>query len=90
MGPEMSRAPAHETNEPAWYTTGQLAALVGVTDRTVANWAEAGLLPHHTTPGGHRRFPADGVARFLDERAAGRRAGARSRSTSSTRLNTKR
>jgi excisionase family DNA binding protein len=44
-----------------WLTSGEVAALLGVTDRTVANWANAGRIPHFTTPGGHRRFRADAV-----------------------------
>jgi excisionase family DNA binding protein len=51
-----------------WYTTGDIARLVGVTDRTVANWARAGALPHSLTPGGHRRFLKIDVERFLAER----------------------
>lgn len=42
--------------------------LLGVTARTVANWADAGLLPHHVTGGGHRRFRSQDVHGFLDER----------------------
>ena len=51
-----------------WMTTGQVGRLLGVTDRTVANWARAGLLPHHTTLGGHRRFRRGDVESFLEQR----------------------
>lgn len=37
-------------------TTGQAAALFGVTASTIKRWAEAGDLPHTRTLGGHLRF----------------------------------
>lgn len=41
-------------------TTGQVAAIFGVTTTTVKRWADSGLLPHFRTPGNHYRFkPAD-------------------------------
>jgi excisionase family DNA binding protein len=51
-----------------WYTSGDVARLLGVTDRTIVNWARGGLLPHHVTPGGHRRFLREDVERFIAER----------------------
>ena len=50
----------------AWYTTGEVAQLLGVSDRAVVNWARAGMLAHFTTPGGHRRFRVAAVEAFLD------------------------
>ena len=55
-----------------WYTTGDVAKLLGVTDRTVANWARSGVLPHHLTPGGHRRFHKSDVDRFVADVRRGR------------------
>jgi excisionase family DNA binding protein len=65
----MKRTSSIDENVRSWYTTGQLAALLGVTDRTVVNWANAGVLAHHTTPGGHRRFARAVVERFFAEMA---------------------
>jgi excisionase family DNA binding protein len=53
-----------------WYKTGEVARLLGVTDRTVINWARAGVLPHFTTPGGHRRFRTEDIDRFLEQRTS--------------------
>lgn len=49
---------------------GEVAALFSVDPRTVARWAEQGLLPDGAvvrTPGGHRRYRADAVRQLLDE-----------------------
>lgn len=39
-----------------WMTPGEAAGILGVTPRTVVRWAEAGVLDHMRTVGGHRRF----------------------------------
>lgn len=54
--------------------SADVAGLFHVTVRTVANWASSGRLPSVRTVGGHRRFPADGVASLL-ARTAGRPVG---------------
>jgi len=50
-------------------TTGQAAALLGVSTHTVSRWAKSGLIPSCRTPGGQLRFSADLVTgvrgRFL-------------------------
>lgn len=43
-------------NTTATLTTGQAAAMFGVTTSTIKRWAEAGDLPHTRTLGGHLRF----------------------------------
>jgi excisionase family DNA binding protein len=40
---------------------GEVAALLQVSRRSVAAWAQRGLLPFIETPGGHRRFRAADV-----------------------------
>jgi excisionase family DNA binding protein len=52
-----------------WYTTGEVAQLLGVSDRTVVNWARAGRIAHFTTPGGHRRYRVEDVQAFLAQRS---------------------
>jgi excisionase family DNA binding protein len=59
------------STDATWYTTGDVAKLLGVSDRTVVNWVRAGLLSAFTTPGGHRRFRAPDVETFLEERMSG-------------------
>lgn len=58
------------TNGPL--TTGQVAAIFGVTTTTVKRWADDGRLPSFRTPGGHYRFNAADVEtlRAATEKAA--------------------
>lgn len=43
--------------KPRFYTTHQVARMLGVSIPTVAAWCDAGRLAAHRTPGGHRRIP---------------------------------
>lgn len=45
--------------------TREVALLFEVSERTVTEWAARGRIPSVRTPGGHRRYPADGVAALL-------------------------
>lgn len=49
-------------------TPAQVARRFNVTITTVANWADAGLLPSFRTPGGQRRFYEADVAAFTEQR----------------------
>jgi excisionase family DNA binding protein len=49
-------------------TTNQIAQLVGVSERTVANWVDRGHLDAFRTPGGHRRIKPDALRVFLQDR----------------------
>lgn len=40
---------------------GEVAVLLQVSRRSVAAWAQRGLIPFIETPGGHRRFRANDV-----------------------------
>lgn len=42
-------------------TTGEVAAIFGVTLTTAKRWAEDGRLPSFRTPGGHYRFRPEDV-----------------------------
>jgi excisionase family DNA binding protein len=46
-------------------TTSEAAALLGVSVPTVRAWSDAGSLPVHRTPGGHRRFEVDELRAWL-------------------------
>jgi excisionase family DNA binding protein len=49
-------------------TTNQIGRLVGVSERTVANWIDRGYLAGVRTPGKHRRVEPEELVRFLSER----------------------
>jgi excisionase family DNA binding protein len=57
-------APQGEDIEALLRTT-EVARRLQVSARTVLAWAQAGKLPSILTPGGHRRYPAQGVERVL-------------------------
>jgi len=57
--------------------TADVAVLFQVSERTVSEWAKRGQIPSVRTPGGHRRYPADGIRWVLQESRNGPdRAGA--------------
>jgi len=49
-------------------TTHQIAGLLGVSERTVANWIDRGHLDAFRTPGGHRRVSPAALRKFLAHR----------------------
>jgi excisionase family DNA binding protein len=69
--PRPSYDPLRQATQP---TPGDLEVLLRTTEvarrlqvsaRTVLAWAQAGKLPSILTPGGHRRYPAQGVEQVL-------------------------
>lgn len=55
--------------------TSDVAALFQVSERTVSEWAKRGQVPSVRTPGGHRRYPAEGVRRLLQDGRGSSEAG---------------
>ena len=53
--------------------TADVALLFEVSERTVSEWAKKGQIPSVRTPGGHRRYPADGIRWLLEESRRGPR-----------------
>jgi excisionase family DNA binding protein len=49
---------------PVYYTTYQVAKMLGVSLPTVVNWVKSGLLAAHRTPGGHRRIARKDIIAF--------------------------
>lgn len=54
----------NETQGPVYYTTVQIAKMIGVRAPTVINWIDDGLIRAYRTPGGHRRISLDELVRF--------------------------
>jgi excisionase family DNA binding protein len=48
-------------------TPGEVAVMFRVNPKTVTRWARAGKISAVRTLGGHRRFRADEIRRFLEE-----------------------
>ena len=51
--------------------TADVALLFQVSERTVSEWAKRGQIPSVRTPGGHRRYPAEGIRWLLHESRQG-------------------
>ncbi len=52
---------------PVYFTTQQVATMLGVSVPTIVNWVESGKLNAHKTPGGHRRIGREALQRFSVE-----------------------
>lgn len=50
--------------------TAEVARLLHVSPKTIARWSLEKPLPHTTTPGGHRRFPATAIHELADRMEA--------------------
>ncbi len=53
-----------------WLTLSEAAKVLDVHPTTLRRWANNGDIPVLVTPGGHRRFSANDLARFARERSA--------------------
>jgi excisionase family DNA binding protein len=53
-------------NDDSLLTPAEVAALFRVDPKTVTRWAKAGKLSSIRTLGGHRRYRAEEVRRFLE------------------------
>ena len=62
FGPEVP-----QTLEGQLLRTSDVALLFQVSERTVSEWAKRGQIPSVRTPGGHRRYPAEGIRWLLQE-----------------------
>lgn len=50
----------------AWLTSGQVAAILSVSAKTVHRYAQEGKLPFSRTLGGHRRYPEAKIRELAD------------------------
>jgi len=53
--------------EKKWYTTHEVAKLLGVSPFAVWKWCKQGKIKHGKTLGGHFRIPREEVERLLKE-----------------------
>ena len=51
-----------------WLTLGQASEVLGIHYTTLRTWADSGAIAVFRTPGGHRRFSAEDLRRFLEQR----------------------
>ncbi|MDA8048204.1 MAG: helix-turn-helix domain-containing protein [Actinomycetota bacterium] len=61
--------------------TADVALLFEVSERTVSEWAKKGQIPSVRTPGGHRRYPAEGIKWVLEESRKARPGAAKGDTT---------
>ncbi|MFQ6060616.1 MAG: helix-turn-helix domain-containing protein [Thermoplasmata archaeon] len=62
-GRSRTRNTAHETA----YSTGAVAEIFGVTNKTVLSWIKQGKVSAFRTPGGHYRISESEIGRFKDK-----------------------
>jgi len=60
--------PTGSIDSGKWMTLSQAAEQLGVHPTTLRRWADGGEIPVMLTPGGHRRFALEDVARFAEQR----------------------
>ena len=56
------------TSRKDWLSLKEASDVLGVHYTTLRNWADKGAIPVFRTPGGHRRFSAEDLRRFLEQR----------------------
>jgi excisionase family DNA binding protein len=49
----------------SYLRSAEVAAILQVSPKTVARWAQHGLLPYQRTLGGHRRYPEAAIRALL-------------------------
>jgi len=52
-----SQSPRHVPSTATFLRSAEVAAILQVSPKTIARWAQQGLLPCQRTLGGHRRYP---------------------------------
>ncbi|MGZ4978151.1 MAG: response regulator [Methylobacter sp.] len=62
-----SLAAMASNDDKPYLTPSEVAKLLMVSPITVRAWAQKGLLPSETTPGGHRRFLRESVEQFANQ-----------------------
>jgi len=55
------QSPRPEPRVATFLRSAQVAVILQVSPKTIARWAQHGLLPYQRTLGGHRRFPEPAI-----------------------------
>jgi len=55
------QSPRPAPRAASFLRSAQVAAILQVSPKTVARWAQHGLLPYQRTLGGHRRYPEPAI-----------------------------
>ena len=56
-----SQFPRPAPSVATFLRSAEVAAILQVSPKTVARWAQQGLLPYQRTLGGHRRYPEPAI-----------------------------
>ena len=56
-----SQSPRPAPRVASFLRSAEVAAILQVSPKTIARWAQQGLLPCQRTLGGHRRYPAAAI-----------------------------
>jgi len=52
-----------------WFTVGEAARFIGVSEPTLRKWTDTGKIAAFRTPGGHRRYLRSELEHFRSSRA---------------------
>jgi excisionase family DNA binding protein len=56
-----SQSARHAPSTATFLRSAEVAAILQVSPKTIARWAQQGLLPYQRTLGGHRRYPEPAI-----------------------------
>jgi excisionase family DNA binding protein len=55
------QSPRHAPSAASFLQSAEVAAILQVSPKTIARWAQQGRLPYQRTLGGHRRYPEPAI-----------------------------
>jgi excisionase family DNA binding protein len=55
------QSPRRAPSAATFLRSAEVAAILQVSPKTIARWAQQGLLPYQRTLGGHRRYPEPAI-----------------------------